>query len=74
VPASDFEWDDAKAASNLAKHKVSFEAAIAVFGDPEMVVVSATRQRDGEARFRAVGALKRIFSRLCTRCGAHVRG
>lgn len=29
-----FEWDDAKAASNLARHGVAFEAAAAVFDDP----------------------------------------
>jgi uncharacterized protein len=29
-----FCWDDGKAASNLAKHGVSFEAATYVFDDP----------------------------------------
>jgi len=29
-----FEWDRKKAASNLFKHKVSFEEALTVFGDP----------------------------------------
>ena len=29
-----FEWDDAKAAANIKKHGVSFEAAQLVFGDP----------------------------------------
>jgi len=28
------EWDDAKAAANLENHKVSFEAATAIFDDP----------------------------------------
>ena len=31
-----FEWDPAKAASNLRKHKVSFELAATVFQDPFM--------------------------------------
>jgi uncharacterized DUF497 family protein len=30
----DFEWDDRKAWSNLAKHGVSFEEASTVFADP----------------------------------------
>lgn len=30
----DFEWDDEKAAANLADHKVSFEEAKTVFADP----------------------------------------
>ncbi len=30
----DFEWDPAKATSNTAKHRVTFEAAMTVFRDP----------------------------------------
>ncbi len=30
----EFDWDPAKAANNLAKHRVSFEEAMAVFHDP----------------------------------------
>lgn len=33
----DFEWDDAKAASNLRKHSVSFETARLAFADPAWV-------------------------------------
>ena len=29
-----FEWDEAKAISNIQKHKVSFETACEVFFDP----------------------------------------
>jgi uncharacterized DUF497 family protein len=29
-----FEWDRKKAASNLSKHRVPFEEALTVFGDP----------------------------------------
>lgn len=29
-----FEWDDAKAAGNFVKHGVAFEAAAAIFDDP----------------------------------------
>jgi uncharacterized DUF497 family protein len=29
-----FEWDPEKAASNEAKHNISFEEATTVFGDP----------------------------------------
>lgn len=34
VVEGDFEWDDAKAAANLAKHGVSFPEAATVFADP----------------------------------------
>jgi uncharacterized DUF497 family protein len=30
----DFEWDSAKAASNLAKHGIAFPEAATVFADP----------------------------------------
>ena len=34
VEYGDFEWDDAKAESNLAKHGVAFEEAILAMKDP----------------------------------------
>ena len=34
VVEGDFEWDSAKAASNLVKHGVSFAEAATVFADP----------------------------------------
>ena len=34
VVEGDFEWDSAKADSNLAKHGVSFAEAATVFADP----------------------------------------
>ncbi|MCC6538632.1 MAG: BrnT family toxin [Bryobacterales bacterium] len=33
-PLFDFEWDPAKAQTNLSKHGVSFEQATEVFLDP----------------------------------------
>ena len=58
-----FEWDEAKAASNLTKHGVSFRAAPATFDDPSRIVFDASRAADGEARLRAVG---RAEGRLMT--------
>ncbi len=37
-----FEWDDQKAASNLAKHGVSFDEAVSVFGDGRALTFSDT--------------------------------
>jgi uncharacterized DUF497 family protein len=37
VIEGDFEWDSVKAASNLAKHGVSFPEAATVFADPYAV-------------------------------------
>lgn len=49
-----FEWDTAKAASNLEKHKVSFEFAATVFRDPSRVV-KFDREKDGELRWHVIG-------------------
>ncbi len=38
-----FEWDAAKAASNLAKHGVTFDQGIRVFTDPAHLTVADTR-------------------------------
>lgn len=50
-----FEWDDAKAASNAAKHGVTFDDARHVFADPHAVEFSDTRSDYGEDRWIRVG-------------------
>lgn len=50
----EFEWDPAKAASNLAKHGVDFSAATKVFDDPNMRLRADPYPR-GEMRFQAIG-------------------
>ncbi len=64
---ADFEWDEEKAASNFAKHKISFEAAIAAFADPDALHLDATRQGDGENREKLVGMIEgRLFTIVFT--------
>jgi hypothetical protein len=46
----EFEWDDAKAAANLARHGVSFETARRAFRDPLGVERADRRERYGEER------------------------
>ncbi len=53
-----FEWDDAKAASNILKHGISFPYAARVFLDPEGVELDAHRPEDGEVRRKAVGQVE----------------
>jgi uncharacterized DUF497 family protein len=36
-----FEWDASKARSNVRKHKISFEEATTVFGDPRAITVES---------------------------------
>ena len=47
MEGADFEWDDTKAAHNLASHGVSFEAAQLAFDDPFAVVREDRRQDYG---------------------------
>jgi uncharacterized protein len=49
-----FEWDQRKAASNIAKHGVSFTLAQEVWDDPLHLVVPE-RVTDGEERWLAFG-------------------
>jgi hypothetical protein len=34
-----FEWDEAKAKANLRHHRVSFDEAATVFGDPLSITI-----------------------------------
>ena len=53
----EFEWDDDKAAANLAKHGVTFEYAARVFLDTLRVDFDASHPEDGETRRKAVGMI-----------------
>ncbi|MGO9228424.1 MAG: BrnT family toxin [Bryobacteraceae bacterium] len=53
--ALELEWDPHKAAANLAKHKVSFEEAATVFGDPLGGIVADPRHSTGEERLALLG-------------------
>lgn len=52
-----FEWDPAKAASNLAKHGVAFETAVRAFGDP-FALTEQDRVESGERRWRTLGLVE----------------
>ncbi len=49
-----YEWDEAKAASNLQKHGVDFADAVGVFDDP--FALSMPDDDPDEERFVAIGA------------------
>ncbi len=51
----EFEWDPAKAASNLERHGVSFAEAATVFGDPLSVTVGDPDHSFDEDRWIIVG-------------------
>jgi uncharacterized DUF497 family protein len=69
-----FEWDDAKATSNLAKHGVPFDYAIRVFLDEAAVDFDASREADGEARRKAIGLIEgRVFTVVYVQRGEAIR-
>ena len=49
-----FEWDADKAASNLTKHRVSFETAARAFADP-FLLMQQDRFENGEPRWQSIG-------------------
>ncbi len=51
----EFEWDSNKAASNLAKHNVSFHEASTVFGDSLSLTFSDPDHSDDEDRYITIG-------------------
>lgn len=50
-----FEWDTAKADKNWQKHKVSFEEAASVFGDPLALTFADPDHSIGEKRWLTFG-------------------
>ena len=53
-----FEWDDAKAAANYAKHGVSFGRALLVFSDPFGIAEYDDRKDYDENRFTRTGMVE----------------
>ena len=51
----DFEWDDVKAASNLAKHGIDFVDSIGALLDPYRIEDIDDRFAYGEDRIRTIG-------------------
>jgi uncharacterized DUF497 family protein len=56
--ADEFEWDARKAATNLAKHRVSFDDARRAFDDFDAVEWRDDRQDYGEDRWIILGAVE----------------
>jgi uncharacterized DUF497 family protein len=61
MPRSRFEWDEAKAEANRAKHGVAFEEAVTAFDDPRGFEVYDDRRAYGEDRWVWFG---RVSGRL----------
>ena len=50
-----FDWNEAKAASNLRKHGVSFELATSIFHDPRILTVADLAHSETEERWFSIG-------------------
>ena len=53
-----FQWDDAKAAANVAKHGISFEMAREAFKDPFIMEWLDNSQAADEPRFAALAMVE----------------
>ncbi|MFZ1991222.1 MAG: BrnT family toxin, partial [Alphaproteobacteria bacterium] len=72
--SDEFEWDDAKAAANAAKHGVPFELAKAIFGDPFAIELMDDRHDYGEERWTILGmAGNRLLFVAYTMRGERIR-
>lgn len=67
-----FEVDPAKSASNFKKHKVSFEEAASVFGDPMAYTFADPDHSVGEERWLMFGLSR--MGRLLALIYTHRRG
>ncbi len=63
-----FEWDPQKAAVNRAKHKISFEEAVTVFGDSLGRITDDPRHSGTEERYVLLGqsARRRLLAVMFT--------
>ena len=51
-----FEWDSEKAKTNIKIHRVSFDEASTVFGDPLSLTIHDPLHSDEEIRFVIIGS------------------
>ena len=69
------EWDAEKAAENLRKHRVPFEAAETVFDDPLSKTLLDPDHAEGEERYLDIGysSRRRVLLVSYTERQGHVR-
>jgi hypothetical protein len=51
----DFEWNPSKAKINFHKHKISFERAVTVFRDPNLLSIPDDKHSETEERWLTIG-------------------
>lgn len=73
--ALNFEWDERKATSNLAKHGVDFAEAATVFGDPRSLTIPDPAHSQMEERAIVLGQShqRKLLVVVHTERGDHIR-
>lgn len=73
--ALQFEWDPRKAASNEAKHGISFVEAATAFGDPQGRLLEDPRHSTTEERLVLIGYSRRnrLLAVMFTERGSAIR-
>ncbi|MCD7727504.1 MAG: BrnT family toxin [Ruminococcus sp.] len=56
-----FEWDEQKEKTNIAKHKVDFTTAMQVFKDPNYIEIYDVEHSLVEDRYAAIGSVGTIL-------------
>jgi uncharacterized protein len=54
-----FDWDEDKARRNRAKHKISFDEAKTIFGDPFLITIPDELHSQDEPRLVSIGTSAR---------------
>lgn len=54
----EFEWDPAKAKTNIRKHRVNFDQATRVFLDPNRIERPDEGDHEGEERWQVLGRVE----------------
>jgi uncharacterized protein len=60
MDGDDFEWDERKSATNLRRHKLSFQSARRVFDDAFALIEEDFSGEHGEDRFVATGMVEGV--------------
>ena len=69
-----FEWDEEKAAANVAKHGIRFDYAARVFLDPYRIEMPDDREEYGEVRYTTIGMVdNRVLVVVYTIRNGHIR-
>ena len=74
METDEFVWDDAKAASNLSKHRITFEEATFAFDDTHAYEEDDDSARYGEIRSKWIGSSgQRLLVVIYTQRGRRIR-